>query len=409
MKMKKNNSILLPMVVLGTLFFIFGLVSWVNSILIPYFKAAFTLNHTQSYLVAFAFYIAYLVMSIPNSKLLTIIGHQKGMVAGLWMMAIGTFLFVPAAKTESYPLFLTGLFVIGTGLSMLQTVANPYVTVIGPIETAARRISIVGLCNKIAGILAPLVFAAVILKGGSSEADLSAVVMPYSVLSGFLFLFGCGVLLMKLPEISNGAEKEGAKGRPLWSYPYFVLGVIALFAHVAEQIVSIDTVISYAQSMGLTLQEAKIFPSITLGCSLIGYFAGIIAIPRFASQKQMLRIAVVTGLVLSTLVLIIPGTFTVYGHAVSLSLLCINGLGFCNALIYAGIWPLAIHDLGKKTDLASACMVMALCGNGLMPLLYGVLADNWGLRPGYIVLLPCFIYLIYYAYRGYKIEKWGRN
>ena len=219
MKMKKNNSILLPMVVLGTLFFIFGLVSWVNSILIPYFKAAFTLNHTQSYLVAFAFYIAYLVMSIPNSKLLTIIGHQKGMVAGLWMMAIGTFLFVPAAKTESYPLFLTGLFVIGTGLSMLQTVANPYVTVIGPIETAARRISIVGLCNKIAGILAPLVFAAVILKGGSSEADLSAVVMPYSVLSGFLFLFGCGVLLMKLPEISNGAEKEGAKCRPLWSYP----------------------------------------------------------------------------------------------------------------------------------------------------------------------------------------------
>lgn len=406
---RQKPSILLPMIVLGTLFFLFGLVSWVNSILIPYFKAAFTLNHTQSYLVAFAFYIAYLVMSVPNSRIIVRVGHQWGMVIGVWMMAVGTLLFVPAARLASYPLFLTGLFVIGTGLSMLQTVANPYVTVIGPIETAARRISIVGLCNKIAGILAPLVFAAVILKGGSSEADLSRVILPYSVLSGFLFLFGLLVMVMKLPEIVNSAAGEENAARPLWSYPYFVLGVLALFCHVAEQIVSIDTVISYAQSMGLTLQEAKIFPSITLGCSLIGYFAGIIAIPRFASQLQMLRVAVVTGAVLSVLVLVIPGTVPVYGHAVSLSLFCINGLGFCNALIYAGIWPLAIHHLGRHTDLASACMVMALCGNGLMPLLYGFLADHWGLRPGYVVLLPCFLFLIYYAYRGYRLERWRNN
>ena len=406
---RQKPAILLPMIVLGTLFFLFGLVSWVNSILIPYFKAAFTLNHTQSYLVAFAFYIAYLVMSVPNSRIIVRVGHQWGMVIGVWMMAAGTLLFVPAARLASYPLFLTGLFVIGTGLSMLQTVANPYVTVIGPIETAARRISIVGLCNKIAGILAPLVFAAVILKGGSSEADLSRVILPYSVLSGFLFLFGLLVMVMKLPEIVNSAAGEENAARPLWSYPYFVLGVLALFCHVAEQIVSIDTVISYAQSMGLTLQEAKIFPSITLGCSLIGYFAGIIAIPRFASQLQMLRVAVVTGAVLSVLVLVIPGTVPVYGHAVSLSLFCINGLGFCNALIYAGIWPLAIHHLGRHTDLASACMVMALCGNGLMPLLYGFLADHWGLRPGYVVLLPCFLFLIYYAYRGYRLERWKNN
>ncbi len=406
---RQKPAILLPMIVLGTLFFLFGLVSWVNSILIPYFKAAFTLNHTQSYLVAFAFYIAYLVMSVPNSRIIVRVGHQWGMVIGVWMMAAGTLLFVPAARLASYPLFLTGLFVIGTGLSMLQTVANPYVTVIGPIETAARRISIVGLCNKIAGILAPLVFAAVILKGGSSEADLSRVILPYSVLSGFLFLFGLLVMVMKLPEIVNSAAGEENAARPLWSYPYFVLGVLALFCHVAEQIVSIDTVISYAQSMGLTLQEAKIFPSITLGCSLIGYFAGIIAIPRFASQLQMLRVAVVTGAVLSVLVLVIPGTVPVYGHAVSLSLFCINGLGFCNALIYAGIWPLAIHHLGRHTDLASACMVMALCGNGLMPLLYGFLADHWGLRPGYVVLLPCFLFLIYYAYRGYRLERWRNN
>ena len=225
---QKPSSNLLPMLMLGTLFFIFGLVSWVNSILIPYFKVACELTHTQSYLVALAFYIAYLVMSIPAAKLIGRIGPKRGIIAGLWLMAAGTVLFVPAACTRAYPVFLTGLFTIGTGLSILQTVANPYVTILGPIESAARRISIMGLCNKIAGIIAPLLFAAVILKSTDSELfevlksnsvagaekDLlldeliRRVIVPYSILSLFLFLFGCAIHFIRLPDLSNEQEKR---------------------------------------------------------------------------------------------------------------------------------------------------------------------------------------------------------
>ena len=405
---QKPSSNLLPMLMLGTLFFIFGLVSWVNSILIPYFKVACELTHTQSYLVALAFYIAYLVMSIPAAKLIGRIGPKRGIIAGLWLMVAGTVLFVPAAYTRAYPVFLTGLFTIGTGLSILQTVANPYVTILGPIESAARRISIMGLCNKIAGIIAPLLFAAVILKStdtelfevlksnsvAGAEKDLlldeliRRVIVPYSILSLFLFLFGCAIHFIRLPDLSNEQEKSthsSGDHKSIGSYPYLILGVFAIFFHVAAQVISIDTIISYAESMGFNLHEAKIFPSITLSCALVGYFIGILLIPRFASQQRMFRICTVGGLILSVCVLVIPGEVQMYGHATSLS----------------------IHDLGRWTNLGSSFMVMALCGNAFMPVIYGLIADHYGLRIGYIVLIPCFLYLIFYAFYGYKINHWS--
>lgn len=310
------------MLTLGTLFFIFGLVSWVNAILIPYFKVACELTHTQSYLVALAFYIAYLVMSIPASRLLNKVGYKRGIRIGLWFMAAGTLLFVPAAYTRTYGIFLTGLFTIGTGLAILQTAANPYVVIIGPIESAARRISIMGLCNKIAGILAPLLFAAVILKSSDSAlfemirnnamegAEKSAilnelirrVIVPYTLLSSFLFLFGCAIRLIRLPDITAGKEDEDATHTDrdsILNYPYLILGAVAIFFHVAAQVISIDTVISYAEMMELDLNEAKIFPSITMSCALVGYGLGILLIPRVISQKNMLRVSSIAGLLLS--------------------------------------------------------------------------------------------------------------
>ena len=423
---------LLPMIMLGILFFIFGLVSWVNSILIPYFKVACELTHTQSYFVALAFYIAYLVMSIPAAKLIGHIGSKKGIITGLWLMAVGTLLFVPAAYTRAYPIFLTGLFTIGTGLSILQTVANPYVTILGPIESAARRISIMGLCNKVAGILAPLLFAAIILRnsdtilfetlksGNLSVIDkepllnelIQRVITPYTVLSVFLFLFGCLVHFIRLPELGNEKEEKGSipsenGHRSIGSFPSLVLGVFAVFFHVAEKVISIAPIMSYAASMGFNLHEAKIFPSLTLTCALLGYFLGILLIPRFASQQQLFRLCTIGGLILSLCVLFIPGSIEIYGHDTSLSILCLSLMGVCNALIYAGIWPLAIHDLGKWTNLGSSFMVMALCGNAFMPVIYGLIADNYGLRIGYVVLIPCFLYLIFYAFYGYKLNHWS--
>lgn len=427
----RQPSHLLPMIMLGMLFFIFGLVSWVNSILIPYFKVSCELTHTQSYLVALAFYIAYLVMSIPAARLIGRVGSKRSIMIGLWLMAAGTLLFIPAAYARAYSLFLTGLFTIGTGLSVLQTVANPYVTILGPIESAARRISIMGLCNKIAGIIAPLLFAAVILKSTDNELfellknnsvtgvekdllldDLiRRVIVPYSILSLFLFLFGCAIYFIRLPELNNHQQEDilhTTKDRKsIGSYPYLIMGVFAIFFHVAAQVISIDTIISYAESMGFNLQEAKIFPSITLSCALVGYFLGILLIPRIASQQQMLRISTVGGLILSICVLFIPGEIQMYGHTTSFSIWCLCLMGVCNALIYAGIWPLAIHDLGRWTNLGSSFMVMALCGNAFMPVIYGLIADHHGLRSGYIVLIPCFLYLIFYAFYGYKINHWS--
>lgn len=420
------------MLTLGALFFIFGLVSWVNAILIPYFKVACELTHTQSYLVALTFYIAYLVMSIPASKLLNKVGYKRGIMIGLWFMAMGTLLFVPAAYTRTYGIFLTGLFTIGTGLSILQTAANPYVVIIGPIESAARRISIMGLCNKIAGILAPLLFAAVILKSSDSalfemikantieEAEknvmldelIHRVIVPYSVLSAFLFLFGCLIRFIKLPDISNEENDKSnninhTDRKSIWEYPYLIMGVIAIFFHVAAQVISIDTVIGYAEMMGLDLNEAKIFPSITLSCALLGYCMGIILIPKVVSQKNMLRVCTVLGLMFSICILLISGHIHLLGMDTDASIWFLCLMGIPNALIYAGIWPLAIHDLGRWTSRGSSLMVMALCGNAFMPVIYGLLADSCGLRIAYVVLIPCFIYLIYYAYYGHKINSWS--
>lgn len=288
-----------------------------------------------------------------------------------------------------------------------------------------------GLCNKIAGILAPLLFAAVILKSTDHELFevlknnnvtgvekdilldglIRRVIIPYSVLSSFLFLFGCAIYFIRLPEVSNSRQEDmvhnGSDRKSIGSYPYLIMGVFAIFFHVAAQVISIDTIISYAESMGFNLQEAKIFPSITLSCALVGYFLGILLIPRIASQRLMLRISTVGGLILSICVLFIPGTIQMYGHTTSLSIWCLCLMGVCNALIYAGIWPLAIHDLGRWTNLGSSFMVMALCGNAFMPVIYGLIADHHGLRTGYIVLVPCFLYLIFYAFYGYKINHWS--
>lgn len=300
---------------LGCLFFIFGLVSWVNSILIPYFKIACELKSgVQTYLVTFAFYIAYLVMTVPASFLLRRTGYKKGTMIGLWTMAIGALLFWPAALTRTYGMFLLALFTIGTALAILQSVANPFVTIIGPYESAAKRISVMGICNKFAGIIAPLVFAALVIRpqdkevmdlveaglldGPAKEAALDSmirgVIVPYVVLAALLFAFG--ILFYKSPvqdinpDSANGSGTTGDDRKSIWEYPYLVLGVLALFCHLGSQQISVSTIIGYAQSIGMDLETAKVFPSYTLGCILFGYLLGVFFIPRYISQQKSLVI-----------------------------------------------------------------------------------------------------------------------
>ena len=431
--MKQNKrQFFLSMFMLGSLFFIFGLVSWVNSILVPYFKVACELEtDVQSYLVTFAFYIAYLVMTIPASFLLNKVGFKRGVEIGLWLLAAGALLFWPAAMTRSYAMFLCALFTMGTALAILQTAANPFVTIIGPRESAARRISIMGICNKFAGIISPLLFAAAVIRpqdkvtmdaiadgtlvGPAKEQALDAmiqgVILPYVILAAVLFIFGFVFYKSSIPDIDpnkdNKSEAEGVKDRKsILSYPYLILGVLALFAHTGSQQISIATINDYAQSMGISMLDAKVFPSFTLGCIMVGYLFGIICIPKYLSQQKALVVCTVTGLILSGLVLLTQNTWVHwFGMDARLSIWFLVLLGIPNSLIYAGIWPLAIKNLGKWTNLGSSILVMALSGSAFMTLAYGALADKVGLDKAYWLLIPCFLYMIYYSLWGDKVGQ----
>ena len=418
------------------MFFIFGFVSWVNSILIPYFRIACELTHFESYFVAFAFYIAYFVMAIPSGILLKKVGFKRGIMYGFMLTALGAFLFVPAALVRQFEIFLIGLFSIGTGLAILQTAANPYVTIIGPIESAARRISIMGICNKFAGIISPLIFAALILKADDSELFsliesgtldaitksaildelIQRVIVPYAILGGLLVLAGIGIRYSILPEINTDEqnatdEKENGHNskKSIFDFPYLILGALAIFFHVGTQVIAIDTIINYANSMGIDLLEAKVFPSYTLACTMIGYILGILIIPKYVSQTKALIICTVLGLLLSFGVVFADFNVTLFGHQANISIFLLCALGFPNALIYAGIWPLSIHGLGKFTKTGSSLLIMGLCGNAILPLIYGYFAEVYDLRIGYWILIPCFLYLIFFATKGHKINSWKRN
>jgi len=425
-----KRQTVISILIIGLLFFIFGFVSWVNAILIPYFKIACELNNFQSYFVAFAFYISYFIMSVPSSYLLKKLGFKKGMMAGFWTMAMGAFIFIPAAYTRTYGLFLLGLFTIGTGLSILQTAANPYITVLGPKESAAQRISIMGICNKSAGILAPLIFAAVILKATDTDLfkELASmhdaardivldelirrVILPYTVVGIVLFGLGLMVRYSPLPEINT--EKESAElaaanadKKSIFEFPHLILGAIGIFLHVGTQVIAIDTIIGYANSMNIGLMEAKVFPSYTLAVTICGYVLGIICIPKFFSQLTALRICTMLGAVLTLLIVFAKGHVSFLGHSTDISIWFVVLLGLANSLVWAGMWPLALDGLGRFTKLGASVMIMGLCGNAILPLLYGYFADIYNVRVAYWVLFPCYLYLVLYAFYGYRMRKWS--
>ena len=437
--MSKNTSVtagslsqkdtITGMIIIAFMFFMFGFTSWINAILIPYFKISFELSHVQSYLVTFAFYISYFIFSVPASFLLKKIGFKKGMMIGFWVMSCGAFLFVPAAITMTYELFLLGLFSIGAGLALLQSAANPYITILGPKERAAQRFSIMGICNKGAGILAPLLFAAVIFKATDSamldnissmtqaEKDvifrelIQRVIIPYACVGSFLFLIGLFIRFSPLPEIDTEHESEelaqaNSSKTSIIQFPHLILGAFAIFLHVGTQVISIDTVISYAGTMNLNLIEAKVFPSYTLTAQICAYFIGIFFIPKFFSQLTALRVSTIFGIILTFLIIYAKGQVTFLGHTTDISIWFVVMLGLANSLVWAGIWPLALDGLGRFTKIGASLMIMGLVGNALLPMVYGYLVDIFNAREAYWVLFPCYVYLVFYAFRGYRLRKW---
>ncbi|WP_221391906.1 sugar MFS transporter [Dyadobacter sp. NIV53] len=408
MSNNKNNNYLVPLITIGILFFVMGFVTWVNGTLITFFKKAFSLDNTSSYLVTFAFFISYTVMAIPCSMVLKRTGFKNGMSLALMVMAVGTLIFIPAAELASYPLFLVGLFTIGIGLTVLQTASNPYATILGPRESAAQRISIMGIANKGAGIISQIVIGKLLLAGVSSadpKDELDKVVVPYLVLTGILVALALIIRLSKgLVEVSEEEEEPVAgaaitvQKTSVFQYPNLVLGVLALFCYVGVEVIAADTIINYGVSLGIPENEARVFGAYTLGGMMFGYVLGIALIPKFVSQQAYMLFSAILGLVVTVIAVLTTG-FT--------SVMCIAVLGFANAVIWPALWPLALSGLGKFTKIASALLVMGISGGAIMPLVYGGIADSIGsTQKAYLLVLPLYAFIVYFGLVGHKKKSW---
>lgn len=414
----QKRSYVFPLVIIGTLFFIFGFVTWANSQLIPYLRIACELSTTQSFLVATAFFAAYFVMALPSSYILKKTGFHKGMSLGLLVMASGALLFIPAAGARSYPLFLTGLFIIGTGLALLQTASNPYVTVLGPLESAAQRISIMGICNKLAGIIAVYILGSIVLKDVDPlkaklltlspaekavelDALASRVVGPYVIIAIVLTVLAVAIYFIRLPDIEE--EKEGTERThsdektSIFQFPHLVLGALAIFFYVGAEVISYDSFAGFGEYLGFPLSKASAFATYTGYGLLAGYVFGILTIPSVFSQRKVLIVNTILSMVLVVAAMLTKGMVAV---------VCFAGLGFSNAIMWPAIWPLAMEGLGKFTKTGAALLIMGIVGGAVLPLLYGEVS-SWlkSLQTGYVMMIPCYLFILYFATTGYKAGK----
>lgn len=417
--MLSSKNYLYSITIIGVLFFIFGFITWLNGILIPFLKLACGLKTDgEALLVTFAFYMAYFFLAIPSSFILNQTGFKKGMSLGLAVMGIGALLFIPAANARSFGLFLTGLFVQGMGLALLQTASNPYISVIGPIESAAKRISIMGICNKVAGALSPLVLGAIVLKGATeieSKIESAAtemertqllndlaqrVVLPYGIMAVVLFLLSIMIWFSSLPEIETDGDSS-VETKPtrnnVFQFPYLWLGIICLFLYVGVEVMAGDVIGTYGKAIGISLDETKVFTSYTLWSMVAGYILGILAIPKYIKQQNALALSAVAGILLSI------GVFFTNGYT---SIVFIALLGFANALMWPAIFPLAIDGLGKFTQLGSAFLIMGIAGGAVVPQVYAWLAPLSNPSTAFFsIVAPCYAYILFFAMKGHAVGK----
>lgn len=408
--MQKKRQFQRALLLAAFLFFIFGFLTWVNGTLIAFFKKTFELNHFNSYLVTFAYYLSYTLMAIPSSMVLKKIGFKNGMSTGLLIMALGCGLFIPAAKLASYPIFLVGLFTTGIGLTLLQTAINPYVTLMGPHESGAKRISFMGFSNKIGGIIGQLVLGSILLHGATNivqQDELNKIIFPYLIITA-LFVVMSFILRKNnwFPEIEEEKEEHKTLSthndkKNVFQFPNLVLGVIALFCAGATEVMAIDSIINYGMSLGFPETRAKLFGSFTLIAMIMGYLSEMILIPKYIKQEKLLKYGAITGSILAILV--------IYSHS-SVSVFMVSLLGFVNALFWPAIWPLALEGLGRFVKIGSALLIMSVVAGAVVPLLYGLIADTIdSTQKAYWILIPCYLFIAYYGYFGYKIKSWDKQ
>lgn len=424
---EKQQSSVLPMVIVAVLFFILGFATWLNGSLMPYLKQILQLSPFQASLIIFSFYIAVTFTALPSAWVIRKVGYKNGMALGMGVMMVAGLLFIPAAETQIFALFLFAQLVMGTGQTLLQTAVNPYVVRIGPEESAAARVSVMGILNKGAGVVAPMVFTALILSNftGTVGTELTQVqiddmadslVMPYLGMALFIGLLGFAVKKSPLPELAAEEEESSNEGqlKEALATPSLALGVVALFVYVAVEVIAGDTIGTFALSLGI--ENYAVMTSYTMICMVLGYTLGIITIPRFISQPTALMISAVLGVILTLLIIFgdsssfaIANTLLVPFGGAQLpdTLLLIAFLGLANAIVWPAVWPLALSGLGKLTSTGSALLIMGIAGGAFGPLFWGIASGtSLGQQGAYVVMLPCYLFILFYAVKGHKMKSW---
>lgn len=436
MSTNKSNANLVPIAIIAGVFFIFGFVTWINGALIPFMKTINELTEAQSYLVASASYISFVLMALPASYIIEKTGYKKGMSLGLLIMALGALVFIPAADSRTYWAFLTGIFIQGIGMTLLQTAANPYITILGPIESGAKRIAIMGIANKIAGALGSLIFGALLLSGidevkeqlsvvsDSEKAMLldsmaDSVFVPYVVMAIVLAILAILIRKAPLPNVEAEPVEESNNGASnktsIFQFPHLWFGVLALFVYVGAEVIAGDTIIAYGISLGFPAADAKFFTTITLMAMVVTYIVGALLIPKYLKQGTALKFSAALGIIFSISILSTSGLTSV---------LFVAALGVANALVWPAIWPLTLEGLGKFTKTGSALLIMAISGGAIIPPLYGRLVDakkleliNEGIETSiatanaatasYWILIPCYAIILFFALKGHKWNSWS--
>jgi len=420
------QSNLFPMFIIGVLFFIFGFVTWLNGSLIPFLKIICDLNDFQAFFVTFSFYIAYTVMALPMAFVLEKTGYRDGMALGLLIMAVGSVLFIPAAYSASFTIFLIALFVLGTGLTILQTASNPYVVLLGPHESAAMRISIMGLINKGAGVIVPLVFTALVLSdlGDTSHQALSQLsageiqslsdrlVVPYIYMAFTLLALVGLIKLTHLPEFNQDLQEKQQKG--IVQFPQVILGALALFAYVGVEVIAGDTIGLFGGDLGL--YNFASLTSYTMTFMVFGYLIGVFCIPKYLSQQSALVGSGIAGVICVVGILSSSASSTAIAEllwgwtgvaVVPDPVTFVAMMGLAHALVWPSVWPLALKDLGQYTAQGSALLIMGIAGGAILPLIFGKIAqDSQNMQSAYWIAIPCYLFILFYALKGHKMRRW---
>ncbi|ALU43247.1 N-acetylglucosamine MFS transporter NagP [Pseudoalteromonas rubra] len=422
----EKQSVWLPMTLAGSMFFILGCITWLNGAITPFLQQMLELSPLQASFIISSFYIAVTVAGIPSAMLIKRVGYKNGMAIGCAIMALSALMYIPAAKMQMIEIFLFAQLMIGVGQTVLQTAVNPYVVKMGSERSAAVRVCIMGLLNKSAGVIVPIVFAAVVVSGvvnegeslSQAQKDLMAnsLIAPYLGIAGLIFLFAAFAKFSPLPDLVFEEEGQTSKGevKEALSHPHLALGVIGIALYVAVEVIAADTIGSYALQLGIA--DYSVMTSYTMGCMLIGYAIGIALIPRFMSQQNALVMSAIAGIVTVFAVVLGDNESTALANLLLVPfggpqlpdpLLCIALLGFANAMVWPAIWPLALDGLGRLTGTASGLLIMGIAGGALGPLLIGVgNVAGLGAQGAYSLMLPSYLFILFYALKGHKMRSW---